>query len=67
MTLHEKKRLLVIACTWDRLEWTAAMLKRRRKVGASAFPAWLHAAVPLAIPFMPRWMRMGWMVLRHVK
>lgn len=63
MTLEERKRILVIACTCDRLEWASTMIRRRRRGGMMThLPAWAHALGPLALPFLPRWMRLAWLV-----
>jgi hypothetical protein len=72
MTCDDHKRRLIIVCTCDRLQWTAGVVKRRRRAGQGwVFPEWLWLqvvvplAIPLAIPLMPRWVRVVWTAARR--
>lgn len=57
------KRLLIAACTCDRLEWATSHQGLRRG-RAGVITEWIHWVMPLALPFLPRWWRVAWSLVR---
>ncbi|MCF3650546.1 hypothetical protein [Synoicihabitans lomoniglobus] len=70
MDRNIEKKLLVIACTCDRLEWEQ---KWRPRLSPSHGHAWWRQvgtwagwASSLMVPFLPRWARLGARLMRII-
>jgi hypothetical protein len=58
-----EKKLLVIACTCDRLEWESKWRPRLSPSAAGSswgqIGVWVGWASTWMVPFLPRWARLG--------